>query len=109
MATPSLKLSRVMAVQESDLQASKERLGPELGSLTGQNIPLQQQASMKVSIEQRELGSLGSQKAVGNLGLSISSKVQDSEYYGLLDLGPKNSKVQPALESSRKVYRYLWK
>lgn len=81
-------------MQESDLQALKERLGPQLGSLTGQNIPSEHRASMKVSTEQREPRFQGSQKAAGNLGLSVSSKVQDSESCELLDLGPKNSKVQ---------------
>lgn len=52
---PDLKLSRscVTAVQESDLQTSKERLGPELGSLTGRNVPPQPSASTRVSAEQR--------------------------------------------------------
>lgn len=53
VATPILS-SHVIAVQESDLQASKDRLGPQLGSLTGQNIPPERRASMKVSTEQGE-------------------------------------------------------
>lgn len=74
VATPILS-SHVIAVQESDLQASKDRLGPQLGSLTGQNIPPEQRASMKVSTEQGEPASQGCQKAAGSLGLSLSSKV----------------------------------
>lgn len=49
---------------------------------------------LTVSAEQGQPGSQGAHKAAGNLGLSLSSKVQDSESCELLDLGPKNSKVQ---------------
>lgn len=66
VATPVLS-PRVITVQESSLQAWEETLGPELGSLTGQNIPAQQWASVcllnkgtRVSGVQRLWGTLAS-------------------------------------------------
>lgn len=81
-------------MHKSDLQVSKERLGPELGSLTGQNTPPEPWAGMQVSAEQTERGSQGSQKAAGSPGLGLSSTVPDSESCELSDLGPENSSVQ---------------
>lgn len=85
MATPVLS-PRVITVQESSLQAWEETLGPELRSLTGQNIPAQQ----RTSVCQLNKGTWvsGVPETVGNLGLSISTNVQDSGSYELLDFGP---------------------
>lgn len=96
MATPVLS-PRVITVQESGLQAWEETLGPKLGSLTGQNIPAQQWAS--VCLLNKGTWVSGVPEAVGNLGLSISKNVQDCGSYELLGLGPKHSRVHPALES----------
>lgn len=64
-AEPDPKLSSHHC-EQSFLQASEERLGPPLGSLTGQNIPSEHRASMQVSTEQREPGSQGSQTLQGS-------------------------------------------
>lgn len=92
VAKPDPKLSSHHC-EQSDLQVSEERLDPPLGSLTGQNIPSEHRASMEVSTEQRKPGSRGP-RGCRDLGLGLSSRVQDSESCELVDPGRKNSKVQ---------------
>lgn len=61
---------RVITVQESSPQAWEETLGPELGSLTGQNIPAQQRASL--CLLNKGPGSQGSQRLWGTLTSALA-------------------------------------